>query len=49
MNFGEGKCVEDFSLETRRKVPLGRFRLRWEGNIKNDLKDIGGRGRTWLI
>ena len=28
--------------------PLGRPRLRWEGNIKMDLKEIGCGGMDWI-
>jgi hypothetical protein len=28
--------------------PLGRFRLRWEDNIKRDLQEVGGGCRDWM-
>jgi len=32
-----------------RKRPLGRCRLKWEGNIKKDLQEVGwGRGMDWI-
>jgi len=30
------------------KRPLGRPRLRWEGNIKMDLKEVGCGGIEWI-
>jgi len=30
------------------KKPLGRFRLRWEDNIKMDLRDVGCGGMDWM-
>ena len=30
------------------KRPLGRPRRRWEGNIRNDLKEIGNNARNWV-
>ena len=29
------------------KMPLGRLRRRWEGNIRMDLKEIGTNTRNW--
>ena len=38
------------------KIPLGRYRCRWEDNIKMDLKEMGRRGVdpigwfiSWLV
>jgi hypothetical protein len=31
------------------KRPLGRPRIRWEGNIKIDFRDIGWGGMDWMI
>ena len=28
--------------------PLGRPRLRWEGNIKMDLQEVGWAGMDWI-
>jgi hypothetical protein len=30
------------------KRPLGRPRLRWEDNIKMDLREIGTDGANWI-
>jgi hypothetical protein len=30
------------------KRPLGRPRLRWEDNIKMDLKEVGCEGMDWI-
>ena len=30
------------------KVTLGRFRLRWEDNVRMDLKGIGINTRNWV-
>jgi hypothetical protein len=30
------------------KRPLGRFRLRWEDNIKMDHREIGSGGVDWI-
>jgi hypothetical protein len=30
------------------KRPLGRFRYRWEDNIKVDLQDVGCGGMEWI-
>jgi hypothetical protein len=30
------------------KRPLGRFRRRWEDNIKIDLQEMGMRGMDWI-
>jgi hypothetical protein len=30
------------------KGPVGRPRLRWEGNIKMDLREIGWGGMDWI-
>ena len=34
------KCIENFSGKTEGKIPLGRARSRWEGNIKIDLRAV---------
>jgi hypothetical protein len=31
------------------KRPVGRFRHRWEGNIKKDLREIGWDGVDWIF
>jgi hypothetical protein len=30
------------------KRPLGRFRRRWEDNIKMDLQEVGYGGMDWI-
>jgi hypothetical protein len=30
------------------KRPLGRPRLRWEGNIKKDIQEVGGDCGNWM-
>ena len=35
--------------KSERKRPLGRPRLRWEGNIKMDLHEVGWGAWTGLI
>jgi hypothetical protein len=30
------------------KRPLGRFRRRWEDNIKTDLQEVGCEGLDWI-
>jgi hypothetical protein len=34
--------------KTEVKCPLGRYRLKWEGNIKMDIREIGWGGRDWI-
>ena len=31
------------------KIPLGRHRRRWEGNIKMDLQEAGCGGVDWFL
>jgi hypothetical protein len=38
--MGEGRCLQGFGLEDRRKRPLGRPRRRWEDNIKMDAREL---------
>jgi hypothetical protein len=33
---------------TEGKIPLGRSRRRWAGNIKIDLREIGYSGMIWI-
>jgi hypothetical protein len=43
-------CIENFGGKPRGKRLLGRYRHRWEDNIKIDLKNIGlWVGLMWLI
>ncbi|KAJ4433912.1 hypothetical protein ANN_16226, partial [Periplaneta americana] len=30
------------------KIPLGRPRLRWEDNIRMDLREVGSEDREWI-
>jgi hypothetical protein len=39
------KCLAGKTEENR---PLGRHRLRWEDNIKMDLKETGCEGMEWI-
>ena len=32
----------------KRKIPLGRPRHKWEGNIKMDLSEVGCGGMDWI-
>jgi hypothetical protein len=45
--MGEGRCLQGFGWEVRSKRLLGRPRLRWEDNIKMDLREIGIDGANW--
>jgi hypothetical protein len=45
---GGGGCIQHFDWEARRTEPLGRPRLRWEDNIKMDLRDIGFGDVDWI-
>jgi hypothetical protein len=46
---GEGKGVYRVLVGTPEgKRPLGRPRLRWEDNIKLDLREIGINGANWM-
>ena len=38
---GEVKCIEDLVGKPEGKRLLGRFRHRWEYDIKMDLKEMG--------
>ena len=45
----EGRIVfKVLTGKPTRKRPLGRSRLRWEGNIRKDLKEIGINTRNWV-
>jgi hypothetical protein len=47
--MGEGRCAYRVLVgkpEGRR--PLARPRLRWEDNIKMDLKEVGWGGMDWI-
>ena len=34
--------------KSEEKRPLGRFRRRWEDNIKMDLQEVGCGGMDWM-
>jgi hypothetical protein len=41
MHVSEGECIQGFGGKTRREETTRRSRLRWEDNIKMDLRGIG--------
>jgi hypothetical protein len=41
------RSIQGFCGEIREKEPLGRPRLRWEGNILMDLQEVGW-GKDWI-
>ena len=46
---GEGRDVHRVLVgKPEGKRPLGRPRLRWEGNIKTDLQEVGGGCGDWM-
>ena len=46
--MGEGRGVHRVLVgKPEGKIPLGRPRRRWEGNIKMDLREVGGGG-DWM-
>jgi hypothetical protein len=46
--MGEGRGVHKVLIgRPEGKRPLGRHRLRWEDNIKLDLREIGMDGANW--
>jgi hypothetical protein len=47
--MGEGRGVHRVLFgRPEGKRPLGRPRLRWEDNIKMDLRDVGIDGANWI-
>ena len=43
--MGEGRGAHRFLVgKPEGKRPLGRLRRKWEGNIKMDLREVGGDG-----
>ena len=47
--MGERRGVFGFLVgKTEGKRPLGRPRLRWEGNIKMDLQEVGCEYMDWI-
>ena len=37
----EERCIQNFRVETLRRRPLGRPKLKCEDNIKMDLRGVG--------
>jgi hypothetical protein len=37
-----------FVRKSEKKRPLGRYRCRWEDNIRIDLREIGWEGVNWI-
>jgi hypothetical protein len=47
--MGEGRGVYGVLVgRPEGKRPLGRFRCRWEDNIKMNLREIGIDGENWI-
>ena len=47
--MGEGRGVHRVLVgKPEGKKPLGRFRRRWEDNIKMDLQEVGGVCGDWM-
>ena len=42
--LGEERCMQGFGVETQGKGLLERSRLRWDDNIKVDLREVECRG-----
>jgi hypothetical protein len=42
------KAYRNLAGKQEGRRPLGRPRLRWEGNIKVDLREIGWGGMDWI-
>jgi hypothetical protein len=40
--------IQGFGGESEVKRPMGRFRCRWEDNIKMDLQEVGSGGMDWI-
>ena len=40
--------MQVFGGEPEGKRPLGRYRRRWEDNIKMDLQEVGCGGMDWI-
>jgi hypothetical protein len=45
---GERNACRILVGKPERKRPLGRPRLRWEGNIRTDLREIRWGGMDWI-
>jgi hypothetical protein len=47
--MGEGRGIYRVLVgRPERKRSLGRYRRRWEDNIKMDIKEIGIDGANWI-
>ena len=47
--MGEGRVVHRVLVgKPEGKRPLGRFRRRWEDNIKMDIQEVGGSCGDWM-
>ena len=44
----EERRVQSFGGKPEGRRPLGRYRRRWEGNIKMDLQDMECGGMDWM-
>ena len=48
-HMGQGRGVHRVLVgKPEGKMPLGRPRRRWEGNIKMDLREVGGGCEDWM-
>jgi hypothetical protein len=48
--LGEMRNAHNFSVgKPKRMTQLGRRRLKWENNIKTNLKDIGCENVDWTL
>jgi len=47
--YGESRVLcRDLVGKPEGKRPLGKLRLRWEDNIKMNLKEVGCGGMDWI-
>ena len=42
------RCAQGFGGKPDGRIPLGRPRRRWEGNIKMDLEEVGRGCGDWM-
>jgi hypothetical protein len=45
---GEERRIQSVMGKPEGKRPIGRTRLRWEGNVKMDLQEVGCESSSWL-
>jgi hypothetical protein len=45
---GEERCIQGLVGKPEGKRPLGRLRLKWEGNIKMYLQEVGFGDMDWI-